>query len=71
MSDSYKHWRVDTDDNSICWLYADKADESTNSLSQDMLAELETIVTDLEANTAKGLVILSGKKHAMEVSQAP
>lgn len=63
MSESYKHWRLETDDNSITWLYADKADESTNSLSQDMLAELEKIVTELESSTTKGLVILSGKKN--------
>ena len=62
MSESYKHWRLETDDNSISWLYADKADESTNSLSQDMLAELDAIVSELEGSTSKGLVILSDKK---------
>lgn len=62
MSESYKHWRLETDDNSISWLYADKAEESTNSLSQEMLTELDAIVSELESSTSKGLVILSGKK---------
>lgn len=61
MSNPYKHWRLETDKNSISWLYADRADESTNSLSQEMLAELDAIITDLEGDTPKGLVILSGK----------
>jgi len=63
MSNSYKNWRLETDKNSISWLYADKADESTNSLSQEMLAELDSIVAELEGSTAKGLVILSGKNN--------
>jgi len=63
MSNPYKHWRLETDKNSIHWLYADRADETTNSLSQEMLAELDAIVTDLEGGTPKGLVILSGKNN--------
>ena len=63
MSDPYKHWRLETDDDAISWLYADKAGESTNSLSQDMLSELEAIVSDLEGSPSKGLVILSGKPN--------
>ncbi|WP_455375547.1 3-hydroxyacyl-CoA dehydrogenase NAD-binding domain-containing protein [Kaarinaea lacus] len=63
MSNTYKHWRLETDKNSISWLYADKADESTNSLSQEMLAELDNIVAELEGSTATGLVILSGKPN--------
>jgi 3-hydroxyacyl-CoA dehydrogenase/enoyl-CoA hydratase/3-hydroxybutyryl-CoA epimerase len=63
MSNSYKHWRLETDKDSISWLYADREDESTNSLSQDMLSELHTIVSELEGSTAKGLVILSGKDN--------
>lgn len=63
MSKQYQHWHLETDDNSIAWLHADKAGESTNSLSQDMLNELDEIVTELEGDTPKGLVILSDKKN--------
>jgi len=58
----YKHWRIETDKDSIAWLYADKEGESTNSLSKDMLDELDSIVTDLEESVTRGLVILSDKK---------
>ena len=63
MTDNYQHWRLETDDDGISWLYADKAGESTNSLSQEMLDELEAIVTELEGSSARGLVILSAKKN--------
>ncbi len=63
MSNSYKHWRLETDNQSISWLYADRSDETTNSLSQEMLAELESIISELEGGNAKGLVILSGKSN--------
>ena len=63
MAKSYQHWRLETDDERISWLYADKAAESTNSLSQDMLDELAEIVDELEAGTVRGLVILSAKKN--------
>ncbi|WP_455365225.1 3-hydroxyacyl-CoA dehydrogenase NAD-binding domain-containing protein [Kaarinaea lacus] len=63
MTNTYQHWRLDTDDDGIRWLYADKAGESTNSLSHEMLDELANIVTELEDSSARGLVILSNKKN--------
>lgn len=61
--DQYQHWRLETDDDSITWLYADKADETTNSLSEAMLKELESIIGGLEGSSSKGLVILSAKAN--------
>lgn len=61
--DPYQHWRLETDDDSITWLYADKADETTNSLSEAMLKELESIIGSLEGSSSKGLVILSAKSN--------
>jgi len=63
MTQTYQHWRLETDSNSITWLYADKANESTNTLSQEMLSELEQIVTELEGGQTRGLIILSAKKN--------
>ncbi|MCI0506376.1 MAG: 3-hydroxyacyl-CoA dehydrogenase NAD-binding domain-containing protein [Gammaproteobacteria bacterium] len=63
MTKHYRHWRLETGDDNIVWLYADKADESTNSLSREMLDELADIVTGLEDSTARGLVLLSAKKN--------
>ena len=63
MAKQYQHWRLESDDDRITWLYADKANESTNSLSREMLDELADIVGDLEDSTSRGLVILSAKKN--------
>jgi 3-hydroxyacyl-CoA dehydrogenase/enoyl-CoA hydratase/3-hydroxybutyryl-CoA epimerase len=57
----YKHWRLDHDLDNICWLTLDRAGESANSLSQEVLAELEQIVGWLESNHPRGLVLQSGK----------
>ncbi|WP_455201543.1 3-hydroxyacyl-CoA dehydrogenase NAD-binding domain-containing protein [Kaarinaea lacus] len=63
MANTYQHWRLETDDDRITWLHADKAGESTNSLSREMLDELAEIVSELEDSTSRGLVILSAKKN--------
>ncbi|MDH5326948.1 MAG: 3-hydroxyacyl-CoA dehydrogenase NAD-binding domain-containing protein [Gammaproteobacteria bacterium] len=63
MANNYKHWHLETDSDGIAWLHADKEDSSTNTLSEDMLKELETIVDHLETTTPKGLVILSDKSN--------
>ena len=57
----YTHWRLDHDLDNICWLTLDRAGESANSLSQEVLAELEQIVGWLESNHPRGLVLQSGK----------
>ena len=57
----YRNWRVDSDLDGLCWLTLDRAGESANSLSRDVLTELEAIVTHLERNHPRGLVLQSGK----------
>lgn len=59
----YKHWHLEKDADNIAWLHADKSDSSTNTLSEDMLKELEAIVDHLEGHSPKGLVILSDKNN--------
>jgi 3-hydroxyacyl-CoA dehydrogenase/enoyl-CoA hydratase/3-hydroxybutyryl-CoA epimerase len=59
----YQHWKMETDDDAITWLYADKANTQTNSLSEAMLKELDAIVTDLEGEPSKGLIIGSKKSN--------
>jgi 3-hydroxyacyl-CoA dehydrogenase / enoyl-CoA hydratase / 3-hydroxybutyryl-CoA epimerase len=63
MANTYQHWRLETDADRIGWLHADKAGESTNSLSGEMLDELADIVSELEDSNIRGLVILSAKKN--------
>ncbi len=56
-----QHWKIDTDDAGIAWLCIDKADAKANVLSSDVMRELDTILTSLEADTPRGLVLHSGK----------
>jgi len=57
----YKHWKLSNDEQNITWLTIDKADASANSLSSDVLNELNGILDQLHANNPKGLVIQSAK----------
>jgi len=57
----YRNWRVEHDMDRVCWLTLDRAGASTNSLSQEVLTELEDIVSGLEGNHPRGLVLQSGK----------
>ena len=56
-----KHWNYSVDDNGIASLALDKAGSSVNVLSSDVLTELETAVSHIEANLPKGLVLSSAK----------
>ena len=58
---SYKHWKLATDLDNVMWLTIDREGESTNSLSMEVLQELEAIVDLLEADPPAGLVLQSGK----------
>ena len=57
----YRNWQLETDMDGVCWLTLDRVGESANSLSQEVLKELEQIVGGLESNKPKGLVLQSGK----------
>lgn len=57
----YRNWRVEHDIDGVCWLTIDRAGESSNSLGQEVLLELEQIVSSLEKNRPTGLVLQSGK----------
>jgi len=60
-SPSYKNWKLSTDLDGVLWLSIDRADESANSLSLEVLSELGDIVNELEKNPPTGLVLQSGK----------
>ncbi len=63
----YSNWRLEYDIDKICWLTIDRAGESTNSLSRDVFTELEQIVSMLEKEPPRGLVLQSGKKGSFIV----
>ena len=58
----YKHWKLSVDSDQIAWLLIDRDGESTNTLSQDVIAEFDSILDKLTADTPRGLVIMSAKK---------
>jgi len=60
-SHPYKHWKLESDLDGVLWLSIDRAGESANSLSLDVLSELGAIVDEMEKNPPAGLVLQSGK----------
>ena len=56
------HWRSENDSNGIRWLLLDKADSSTNVLSQAVLSELAELIDQISANPPAGLVLKSAKE---------
>ena len=57
----FKHWKLTTDIDKVLWLSIDREGESANSLSLEVLSELESIVNGLETDAPAGLVLQSGK----------
>ena len=58
---TWRHWRIDRDHDDIAWLTLDRADSGTNSLSREVLEELDDVMTVLYGEIPKALVIRSGK----------
>ena len=59
---SYRHWRFELDQARVCRLTLDRADSSTNSLSREVLDELDQLLTEVERSTARALVLRSAKR---------
>jgi len=60
---TYKHWRLEQDEENFVWLHLDKADSSTNTLSEAVLTELEDALNHLHHHLPRGLVIRSNKEN--------
>ncbi|MEW6017867.1 MAG: 3-hydroxyacyl-CoA dehydrogenase NAD-binding domain-containing protein [Pseudomonadota bacterium] len=60
-SGSWTNWRLSRDADGIAWLIADQPDASANTLSEAVLEELDQVLTALEAEPPKALVIRSAK----------
>ena len=58
---SWRHWSLTRDADGIAWLTLDKAGASANTLSSDVMAELNAVLDALDRDPPKGLVIRSGK----------
>ncbi len=57
----FRHWNQQVDQGGICWWTLNRDDASANTLSQDVLAELNHLIEQLPARGVSGLVIRSGK----------
>ena len=58
---SWRHWKLALDENGIAWLAIDKAGASANTLSEEVLTELNDVLEHLERAPPKGLVLRSAK----------
>ncbi|MGH6789421.1 MAG: 3-hydroxyacyl-CoA dehydrogenase NAD-binding domain-containing protein [Pseudolabrys sp.] len=59
----WAHWHLRTDEDGIAWLVLDKKGASTNTLSEDVLTELDAVLTKIEVDRPRGLVIRSAKQN--------
>jgi len=57
-----KHWKIQREDSGLVIATLDKAGESTNSLSAEVLAEFRELLDQLDLYRPKGLIIRSGKE---------
>lgn len=55
------NWRLAKDENGVAWLVLDQNDSSANTLSQDVMGELDSILAQIEQTRPKALVIRSAK----------
>jgi len=58
-----RHWQIERDARGVVWLTLDKAGSTSNTLSRDVLTELECQLDIALANPPKALVIQSGKSN--------
>ena len=58
---AWRHWKLARDEDGIAWLVLDKQGASANTLSEDVLTELNDVLEALESDLPKGLVIRSTK----------
>lgn len=59
---SYRHWKINKDDDNIVWLLFDYADSSTNILSTEALNELNNILDGINTTDTKSIIFKSLKK---------
>jgi 3-hydroxyacyl-CoA dehydrogenase / enoyl-CoA hydratase / 3-hydroxybutyryl-CoA epimerase len=58
---AWRHWKLRRDEDDVLWLVIDKSGASANTLSQEVLLELDDVLGKIEGETAKGLVLRSAK----------
>ena len=58
----YRHFKLTRDADGVAWLLFDRGGSSANTLSADVIEELDTVLAALESERPAGLVIRSAKK---------
>ncbi len=58
-----RHWHGERDARNVHWLSLDKSNSGTNTLSQDVLAALDVVLDELDADPPAGLIIRSAKPN--------
>src|SRR5690606_12767516 len=58
----FRHWHLSRDSENILYARLDRAGERVNSLSREVLEELEQLIELAEREAPRGLVFLSGKR---------
>lgn len=56
-----KHWQIEREESGLAWVTLDRAGESANALSAEVLAEFREILDQFDLSPPKGLIIRSGK----------
>ena len=62
MNKKSTHWRLETDADGVAWLALDKAGASTNSLSRDVMEELDAMLAEVARQLPKALIVTSAKR---------
>ena len=57
----YRHFKLTRDADGVAWLLFDREGASANTLSADLIEELDAVLTALEGERPTGLVIRSAK----------
>src|SRR5437016_8213111 len=58
----YRHFKLTRDADGIAWLLFDREGASANTISADVIEELDKVLAALESERPAGLVIRSAKK---------
>jgi 3-hydroxyacyl-CoA dehydrogenase/enoyl-CoA hydratase/3-hydroxybutyryl-CoA epimerase len=61
-SSPYRHFKLTRDSDGVAWLLFDREGSSANTLSADVVEELDAVLAALEAQRPTGIVIRSAKK---------
>lgn len=57
----WKNWRLARDSDGVAWLIADQPDASANTLSEEVLEELDQVLGELQNSPPKALAVRSAK----------